>query len=250
VFFSYNVTASYFNANANVKEWGIALYKGEEVNRLYPVSNVAEITQNVDLSFYLLKEQLNLDYNNYVATPKEEWSVGVYEVNDKGVTLYSRNKAELKLIYDQKPSITILDLEVGETIDIKEGQRDRQIFYKFKWKSAGTLFMEEYYEYLDGNWTNKGKGESWALYDGTWYLGKHWVKFPSKRKPGSAYFYYEGIVDGKTIKSTNYLQFDFNGKNCSISLVNGTVDSRSRSISNNIPAKLSSVEMSLVRCVE
>lgn len=229
VFFSYNITATYDNHNSNIKEWGIALYKGEKVNRLYPVSNIVE-EKSVDISFYLLKEQLDLDYKNYIATPKEQWSVGIYEKNNQGVTLYGRNRKPLELVYNQKPSITIKDLEVGETVDINEGNRDRQTFYKYKWVTTGTLFMEEYREYWKGNWTNSGKGGPIALYDGTWWYSERWVKFPSKRKAETDYMYYVGKVDGKEIRSTNYLKYDFEGRNCTISLVDGTVDSRSRSV--------------------
>jgi len=90
--------------------------------------------------------------------------------------------------------------------------------------------MEEYRVYLKGNWTTSGKGEPIALYDGTWWYSEWWVQFSSKDKARTCYKYYVGKVDGKEIKSTNYLKYDFEGRNCTISIVDEMVDSRSRSV--------------------
>lgn len=229
VFFSFKVTANYIDHDTNVKEWGITLYKGEEVNKLYPVSNVAE-GKCIDMSFYLFKDQLNLDYNNYIATPKEQWSVGVYEVNDKGVTLYSRNKEKLELIYDQKPSIALFDLEVGEIVDIDAGVRNKERTYNYKIKATGILFMDEWYQYASGAWTKKGKWKIWPLYDANWWWSmEQSIRYNSSDRR-SAYLHFEAVVNGEILKSTNYLLFSPDAGVMNISLVDGTVDSKSRSV--------------------
>lgn len=231
VFFFYNITATYDNLNSNIKEWGIALYKGEKVNKLYPVSNIVE-EKSVDISFYLFKEQLDLDYKNYIATPKEQWSVGVYEKNDKGVILYSRQKQELQMIYEQKPSITLFDLVVGETIDINEGRWSKSTSYDYKIKATGILFMTEWYRCYSGNWVETGKKETFPLHDASWWWSMEQKVYYNPGKFRDSYIFFEALVDGKVLKSTNYILFDASSGICKISIVDGTVDSRSRSVSD------------------
>ena len=232
VFFSYNITATYTNFNSNMKEWGIVLYKGEKVNKLYPVSNVVE-EKSVDISFYLFKEQLDLDYKNYIATPKEQWFVGVYEKNDKGVILYSRHKQELQMIYDQKPSITLFDLVVGETMDIDEGRWSKRTSYDYKIKATGILFIDEWYRCYSGNWVETGKKETFPLHDANWWWSMEKGVYYNPGKFRDSYIFFEALVDGKVLKSTNYISFDASNGICNISLVDGTVSSKSRNVSDS-----------------
>lgn len=247
VTFSLLTNVTYTQIGQDVKEWGVALFKGDELVKKYPVENIAEAMQNIYFIFEIPKTQLNLDYDNYVAKPKDNWYLKTYEINDQNPEniVFGRSRMDLELVYNQRPIITILDLEIGKTIDIEEGSWNRQTFYNYKTSVAGSLFMEDYYEYAEGYWTDSGKGKSHDLYDSAgWYYPERWVKFSSGRNPGTDYVYYIAEVNGKKIKSTNYLQYVFSGNNCEISLVDGTVDSKSRSVIDSKAVESSSVGFS------
>ena len=134
----------------DVKEWGVALFKGNELVEKYPVSKVSEKTQLIDFSFDITKEQFNLDYDDYIAIPKDEWYLKAYEINNQNpnIPIFGRSKTVLDLVYNQKPSITMYDLTIGKTVDINEGYWTKHTYYSYKWVLTGSLFMDDAYNLL------------------------------------------------------------------------------------------------------
>lgn len=231
VTFSMGTNVTYTRIGQDVKEWGVALFKGNELIKKYPVENIAEATQNIYFTFEIPKTQFNLDYDNYVAKPKDNWYLKAYEINNQNpnISVFGRSQIDLELVYNQTPGVTFYDLEVGETIDINEDNYTKRTYYGFKYIITGTLFMEECYDYYDGSWTTPGKGYNNLLWDGRYQSADDTRVDYSPISP-DVNFYIVALVNGKQIQSTNYLHFHVNEGIVEISLIDGTPDSSSRSI--------------------
>ncbi len=225
VTFALRTNVTYTQMGADVREWGVALFKGNELIDKYPVANISEKTQFVDFSFDITKQQFNLDYDDYIATPKDEWYLKAYEINNQNpnIPIFGRSKTVLKLAYNQKPSITMIDLEVGETVEIEEGYWTRLTYYDYNYTMTGSLFMEECYMFFSDSWDASGKGKSILLNDGDNKVSSVGVKYASTAD--DAYIYYIAIVDGEQLESTNSLYFHVEQGQINISIV-----AKSRSI--------------------
>lgn len=235
----------------DVKEWGVALFKGNELVEKYPVSKVSEKTQLIDFSFDITKEQFNLDYDDYIAIPKDEWYLKAYEINNQNpnIPIFGRSKTVLDLVYNQKPSITMYDLTIGKTVDINEGYWTKLTYYSYKWVLTGSLFMDDAYIYYAGKWTDSGKGKSITLWDGKYQSGENTgVKYAPNSN--DAYIYYLSVVDGEQIKSSNYLHFYMNQNVMNISLVEGNVKSKSKSFNDKSVMDGSTAEFLSVRVID
>lgn len=234
VTFSMSTNVTYNKIGQNVEEWGVALFKGNELIGKYPVANISEKTQFIDFSFDIAKKQFNLDYDDYIATPKDEWYLKAYEINNQnpGVPIFGRNKMVLDLVYNQKPSITMYDLKVGETVSINEGYWTKLTYYTYKWVLTGSLFMNDSYLYYAGNWVNTGKGDSITLWDGKYQSNEN-TRVLYAPTTQDMYIYFVSTVNGKLIKSLNHLYFYVNQDIINISLVEGEAESRTRSFNDN-----------------
>lgn len=234
VTFTLNTNVTYTQMGADVKEWGVALFKGNELIGKYPVANISEKTQFIDFSFDIAKKQFNLDYDDYIATPKDEWYLKAYEINNQNpdVPIFGRNKMVLDLLYNQKPSITMYDLKVGETVSINEGYWTKLTYYTYKWVLTGSLFMNDSYLYYAGNWVNTGKGDSITLWDGKYQSNEN-TRVLYAPTTQDMYIYFVSTVNGKLIKSLNHLYFYVNQDIINISLVEGEAESRTRSFNDN-----------------
>lgn len=231
VTFSMGTNVTYTRIGQDVKEWGVALFKGNELVKKYPVENIAEATQNIYFTFEIPKTQFNLDYDNYVAKPKDNWYLKSYEINNQNpnISVFGRSQIDLELVYNQTPGVTFYDLEVGETIDINEDNYTKKTYYGYKYIITGTLFMEDCYVYYSDTWATSGKGDSACLWDGRYQSPDSTsVSYSSTTKDGNWCFV--ALVNGKQIHSTNYLHFHVNEGIVEISLIDGTPDSSSRSI--------------------
>lgn len=230
VTFSMSTNVTYNKIGQNVEEWGVALFKGNELVKKYPVENIEEATQDIYFTFEIPKIQLNLDYDNYVAKPKDNWYLKAYEIDNQNpnITVLGRSLIDLELVYTQTPSVTFYDLEIGETIDINENYYTKKTYYAYKYTITGTLFMDDCYVYYLDNWTTPGKGDSTYLWDGRYVNSDSSVSYSSTTKDANWCFI--ASVNGKKIHSTNYLHFHVNQGIIEISLIDGMPDSNSRSI--------------------
>jgi hypothetical protein len=251
VTFTLSTNITYTQMGTDVKEWGVALFKGNELVEKYPVSKVSEKTQLIDFSFDITKEQFNLDYDDYIAIPKDEWYLKAYEINNQNpnIPIFGRSKTILDLVYNQKPSITMYDLTIGKTVDINEGYWTKLTYYSYKWVLTGSLFMDDAYIYYAGKWTDSGKGKSITLWDGKYQSGENTgVKYAPNSN--DAYIYYLSVVDGEQIKSSNYLHFYMNQNVMNISLVEGNVKSKSKSFNDKSVMDGSTAEFLSVRVID
>lgn len=251
VTFTLSTNITYTQMGTDVKEWGVALFKGNELVEKYPVSKVSEKTQLIDFSFDITKEQFNLDYDDYIAIPKDEWYLKAYEINNQNpnVPIFGRSKTVLDLVYNQKPSITMYDLTIGKTVDINEGYWTKLTYYSYKWVLTGSLFMDDAYIYYAGKWSDSGKGKSITLWDGKYQSGENTgVKYAPNSN--DAYIYYLSVVDGEQIKSSNYLHFYMNQNVMNISLVEGNVKSKSKSFNDKSVMDGSTAEFLSVRVID
>lgn len=233
VTFKLNTSVTYTHISTEIKEWGVALFKGKELIGKYPVTNLLENTQFIDFTFDIAKKQFDLDYDDYIAIPKEEWYLRPYEIRNQNpnIPIFGRSKTMLNLVYNQKPSVTMFNLNIGETIDINEGYWTKFTYFNYKWVVTGSLFMDDFFIYYAGNWVDLGRGESIVLWDGEYQSAKNeGVKYSSLTK--DMYIYFLSIVNGRRIQSSNYLYFHVGQNIINISLVEGDIESKSRSLEN------------------
>lgn len=169
---------------------------------------------NKSMSLRVSKKDLdNIDYDNYIATKKVQ--IGTY-VCRNGEFTYSEPQ-ECVLTYNRKPSVNIVDLSVGETVDIDEGNWDRQIFYNYRVELNGGLFMKKVYRIENVQELNSSLS---STYDTTYsFKGDWWWKFSSQATPHVSVADYVAVLDNdKTILSDNRMRFSFDGKDCEITL--------------------------------
>ena len=214
MYFEANVKA-HMDLGEDVKDWGVYIVENGEPRKFSFLGN-EEITIFTEIAKDLVVDR---DYSTYVARLHAQ--IGVY-FEDEGwfsKTQLSDPQYET-FVYDQKPSMTIANLNVGSTVPISEGDWDRKISYNHDLVVTGAFWMDEVYSFYVGNWTTPGKQGSFIPNDGT-NSGSYGVKFSSESTPHSSYKYFGAMVNGNELKSTNNVIYQFNGASCSIYLSGG-----------------------------
>lgn len=222
LFFKINAV---LNNLEDVVEWGYYHYYNDSKIAEFEFDKVATNGSQTTYTGFVKTnpsaDGVKIDYNNFRIYYTTKKGLYVKKKNEDGTirTVYGPIK-EYDLVYDdtKRPSITLSDLNVGQTVDISEDKWDRQIFYSHKVNISGLFWMDEVFANRIGYWEIPGIVSIGFVHDGTNEMKDFWVKFSSKRAPGTDYIYWGYTFNGEIVYSTNCFKYIFNGPSCSISL--------------------------------
>ena len=151
----------------------------------------------------------NIDYENFTAELKD-YRIGVYLYNKKKGYIYTADEQPLTgLVYQRKPSMSIVDVQMTDNGVRADGTYDRYTDYQVKFKLDGGFFYDKLYSKYGNNWTTPGN--SYLLTNGVnddevFTIGNK-VQYSSKNHNPSYISYYAVLTNGGTVQFSDMLCF-------------------------------------------
>ena len=227
-----HVTTNETDKIDNLYDWGIILYEQDEGEGLKEIKRMSIGTDSYEFDFThefaLEKSKMKLDYTTYTAKNDEKYYVCAYVVYEEGgQPVESEVINSIKLVYDRKPLMTMINLSVGSTVNMGSYSKT---YYSYECTIDGALWMDELYGISYGPWEATNKLFSVAPGDGTLSYTNAWVIFPVSSQVHYDYTYIGASVSGNELKSTNYLYRYYYGPSCSMSLREWDTSSASNTV--------------------
>lgn len=219
-----NVDLSSYKGNYGI--WVYVRGKSGSSEEFYPCNNSGKVlTAQVKIP----KDAFDIDNSSDYCTAEVTYcKIGIY----KGTQVLCSAKVD-GITYEKRPSIEIVSVEQGATQVIDEDGWDTQVYYSYKFKLAGVMFMDEIYKYHIGNWTTPGRSGEYDIDEdgvtGTYSSG---IKYSSQTSAHTDYSQVRAMVGSREIVSYGSIAFYLSGSYCSIYLYTGHVSETSSVKSN------------------